>query len=409
METPRLKIADTSDHYSATSAGGMKEKRWPSVVAIVLKIMLGAMFIISAVSKFVTVDAFEMYVYSFGLMGLGLCCHVTRLVIGAELVLGVALISNRYHRFTTLTALLFVLSFIVFLAYAHFIGRTDSCHCFGDLLPFDPIQSMLKNAVLVLLLLAVYKWGGDRWLPHFGLVVVIYVALAAVVLLFTIKVYRTIDILAEIMVLVLMVVGVLAALPFYKRWYVTLLPILMILTPFATIFIQSPPDVLMFTNSEERFDEELLMRQLEKSASALDNDTVAVMDSTVGAVDSVGGALSEWHLREGRHVVAFVSPTCGYCQLAAGKLSTIARLKQLDSSRVLYVFPQVKKLQSYDDFYANSRAAHFAEARIDKVLFIKITQGAFPLILLMDDGEVVASYAYRNINEKKITDFLNFE
>lgn len=397
----------------------MENKR-SFVVATVLKMLLGAMFIISAVSKFVTVDAFEMYVYSFGLMGLGLCCIVARLVIGAELLLGVALISNRHHRFTVIASLLFLLCFVIFLSYSHFIGRTDSCHCFGDLLPFDPVQSMLKNAVLVVLLLCTLKWGGEEWTPRWWQVVIIYLVLAALVLLMTIKLYRSVDILAEIMVLVMMVVGVLASFPFYRRWYVTLA---LVLTPFVTVFIQTPPDTLMYTGSEERFDKALLMQQLDApSGEGVISDSVATLvDSVSGAVDSavmsadsavavadkeITGSLAAWNLREGRHVVAFVSPTCGYCQLAAGKLTTIVQRHDLDSSRVLYVFPQVKKEQSYADFYTNSRSAHFAEERIDKLLFIKITQGAFPLILLMDEGEVVASYAYRNINESALADFL---
>ena len=365
------------------------------------------MFIISAVSKFVTVDAFEIYVYSFGLMGLGLCCFVARLVIGAELLLGVSLISNRHHRFTTLMALLFLLCFILFLAYSHFVGRTDSCHCFGDLWPLDPIQSILKNAVLVVLLLCVYKWGSDEWAPRWWLVVIIYVALAALILLFTYKVYHAIDILAEIMVLVMMAVGVLASFPFYSRWYVTLA---LILTPFVTVFIQTPPDVLIYRNSQESFNHELLMEQLDAPVDAplvaASDSVVAVpVDTPVAAADTMG-VLAHRNLREGRHVVAFVSPSCAYCQLAAGKLTTIVERHHLDSSRVLYVFPQVKKVQAYDDFYTHSRSAHFAEERIDKLLFLKITQGAFPLIVLLDEGEVVASYAYRNINEQFIRDFL---
>ena len=34
--------------------------------------------------------------------------------------------------------------------------------------------------------------------------------------------------------------------------------------------------------------------------------------------------------------------------------------------------------------------------------FLKATHGASPLILLLDDGEVVATFHYRNINERKI-------
>ena len=70
------------------------------------------------------------------------------------------------------------------------------------------------------------------------------------------------------------------------------------------------------------------------------------------------------------------------------------------------MFPQVSDTASYARFYEVSRSSHYREIRIDKETFIKITRASFPIVLLVDNGEVTASFAYRNINEKLVTDFI---
>jgi len=41
-------------------------------------------------------------------------------------------------------------------------------------------------------------------------------------------------------------------------------------------------------------------------------------------------------------------------------------------------------------------------------MFLRITYGARPLILLLDGGKVVATYHYRNINERQIARWLRY-
>jgi len=359
------------------------------VSASVLKILVGMMFIISAVFKFITIDSFEMYVFSFGLFPLGISFYVARFVLAFELILGASLISHRNHRFAVLMSLLFLLCFVVFLTYAHLVGRTDSCHCFGEMLPFDPVQSILKNAVLVILLLFVYKFAPADWFPRWWLVVLIYLATAVLTFFCMVHSFHALDMLALVMMLVMLGVGILASLPFYGKWYVTTV---LILAPIVTTFILTPPDSWFYTNTDERFDEELFLQQLEPAADTA--DTLAV--SATPAIP----------IQEGRNIVAFFSPKCGYCQLAAEKISTIVSRNELDSTRITYVFPQVKDTASYAKFYEASRSSHYREIRIDKETFIKITRASFPIVLLVDNGEVTASFAYRNINEKLVTDFI---
>ena len=138
------------------------------IVPIIMKVLLGLVFIASAVLKIVDMDQFEIYIYSYHFFSLNTSFLVARAAIIVELVLGIGLVSNTLHKFYWWGSMLMLLGYSILLIYALHLGRTDNCHCFGDFLQFDPKQSLVKNGVLALLLLPLY-WMGEwetpfRWL-----------------------------------------------------------------------------------------------------------------------------------------------------------------------------------------------------------------------------------------------------
>ena len=146
------------------------------IVPIVIKVLLGLVFIASAILKIVDMDQFEIYIYSYHFFSLNTSFLVARAAIIVELVLGIGQVSNTLHRFYWWGSMLMLLCYSLLLIYALHQGRTDNCHCFGDFLQFDPKQSLVKNGVLALLFLPLY-WMGEwetryRWLI-FGVAVVV--------------------------------------------------------------------------------------------------------------------------------------------------------------------------------------------------------------------------------------------
>ena len=127
-----------------------------------LKVLLGLVFIVSAVLKLLDMDKFEIYIYSYHFFSLTASFMVARLAIILELVLGIGLISNCLHKLMWWGSMVMLVGYTLLLLYALVEGRTDSCHCFGDYLQLDPKQSLVKNAVLMLLLLLIYKMEGWR-------------------------------------------------------------------------------------------------------------------------------------------------------------------------------------------------------------------------------------------------------
>ena len=122
-----------------------------------LKVLLGLVFIVSAVLKVVDMDRFEIYVYSYHFFSLNFSFLAARATIILELVLGIGLISNSLHKLYWWGSMVMLLSYTLLLIYALAIGRSDSCHCFGDYLQLNPKQSLLKNGFLMLLFLLIYR------------------------------------------------------------------------------------------------------------------------------------------------------------------------------------------------------------------------------------------------------------
>lgn len=139
------------------------------VAALAVRLLLGAFFVVSAIAKWVDIDHFEIHVFSYNLLSLNASFLVARLVIVAELLVGIGLMSDIWHRFVNACTLLMLVGFTLFLGYAALVGRTDNCQCMGSLLEMNPVQSMLKNALLLLLLWIAMHAPEWRWHPKWWL------------------------------------------------------------------------------------------------------------------------------------------------------------------------------------------------------------------------------------------------
>ncbi len=142
-----------------------------------LKVLLGLVFIVSAVLKVFDMDRFEIYVYSYHFFSLNFSFFVARAAIILELVLGIGLLSQTMHKLYWWGSVAMLGGYSLLLIYALTLGRTDSCHCFGDFLQLDPKQSLIKNGVLLVLFILVYKM--DSWRTPFRWLILIIAIMAS--------------------------------------------------------------------------------------------------------------------------------------------------------------------------------------------------------------------------------------
>ena len=130
-------------------------------------------------------DKFEIYIYSYHFFSLNFSFLVARVVIIIELVLGVGLVSHCLHKLMWWGSMVMLAGYTLLLIYALTLGRTDSCHCFGDLLQLDPKQSLIKNWVLMLLFLLIYRM--ESWKTPFRWLILCLAAMASSIAVFVVS------------------------------------------------------------------------------------------------------------------------------------------------------------------------------------------------------------------------------
>ena len=69
------------------------------MAALVVRVLLGLFFVVSAIAKWVDIDRFEVHVFSYNLLSLNASFLVARLIVVAELLVGIGLAANIWHRF----------------------------------------------------------------------------------------------------------------------------------------------------------------------------------------------------------------------------------------------------------------------------------------------------------------------
>ena len=294
---------------------------------MILKIGLGLVFVVSAVLKLFDMDKFEIYIYSYHFFSLNISFLVARAAIILELVLGVGLISNCLHKLMWWGSVLMLIGYTGLLVYAFFLGRTDNCHCFGDILRFNPLQSMIKNAMLLALFVLVYRVKG--W--HF------------------------------------------------KGQWLTLMLVVAFCT--VTVFVVNPPDNYTPSYKETR------NLQTDLFQDALGDPPLDTLELT-----------------DGKKVVGIFSSACDYCKLTARKLSLMQSYYGFPAEKITYIFMGSK--DGVDAFFEESESERYQYVIYDDIVrLLKINNGVFPLLLLLDEGEVVHEYGFRNMKEEDLKIF----
>lgn len=365
--------------------------RFLSLSATIIKMLLGAMFLFSAATKVVSVEKFEVYIYSLGFLSMGLSFLAARLMIAIELLMGAWLLSNKFHKAACLLNLLVLAGLTILLVYIQLTGHTENCHCFGEALSFTPIQSILKNAIIILLVLFAWKYADNSWRPRWwaalALSAIPFALLIALGFMGKIQMmyadlYTTIGLAA-----CMISVGILSSLLLWKhqtlkslwksRWWI-IVP--MILAPIvATAAVTTAPEDWTTSTTRYPFNENLFRANL----------------TPEGAFESI----------DSPKIICFFSTYCQYCHQTAHKLTAIRQHNDLPEEYFINIFPGTDSTD-FSQFYELSDSEKRAEIPIQRDLFAEITYGQYPLIVLWTGDSVAGTYSI-NVSERAIIDFIN--
>ncbi len=129
------------------------------LIAIVCSILLGGVFIFSAIVKLFPVELFEYTFVEIGVSNWKYSPIIARLFIGFEWFLGSLLLFNSWGRRKEV-AILGIFLLLFFTAYLIFQlinqGNTGNCGCFGNFIKMTPAESILKNVLLILFFIPIF-------------------------------------------------------------------------------------------------------------------------------------------------------------------------------------------------------------------------------------------------------------
>ncbi|MBT8327721.1 MAG: DoxX family protein [Bacteroidia bacterium] len=133
------------------------------------RILLSFLFVFGAISKLISMPFFDGMVAELFLgenyfdnpKGMFWTQLLGRILVAAELVIGIALLQNKWFKKVVLpTTILTLILFTIHLFYEGFKqpnGFTEgNCGCFGDVLPMTNLESIIKN--IIGLIIGAFLW-----------------------------------------------------------------------------------------------------------------------------------------------------------------------------------------------------------------------------------------------------------
>lgn len=337
----------------------------------VVRILLGVMFILSAVLKLITIDTFETYVYSFHILSFTLAEVAARCLIALEFVTGCFLLLKAQYRWAWWVATLMTAGFTLFLVYVVLFRNDANCHCFGDLIPIEPLHSIYKNIGILAALFFAYRQPEKR-----------------LSLCRDEETGKRPSFIAD---------------DYSKKFKLWLLGISGGVA-FVVLFILFPPNAvyswvysdndLVATNIyDQAYADSSFYLKLSEVEYRADQDTVVFRNDT-----------ARLDLDSGSYVLAVVSSGCKYCRQSCDLVNNIFERNNLDSNKLKVLVWGSD--ESIAHFMKETKTWKYEFHQISPYLAIDLVYGNFPTFAFVEDGKVVEAFDYRGVNERKIVEFV---
>ena len=131
---------------------------------MIIRVLISALFLLSAFAKLYPTPMFGITkVFEQGqLIPMGfpedLVPYLSRFILAIELLIAFAILQRNYLKKLIIPSSIGLLVlFSLHLTYSIFLGDTENCGCFGDLIPMTPFQALVKNLITIVVLMYLYK------------------------------------------------------------------------------------------------------------------------------------------------------------------------------------------------------------------------------------------------------------
>ncbi len=149
------------------------------VLLILLSIVIGVSFIYSAYTKSWPIESFEYRIVEYVQLPWLLSAIAARALVGLEAALGILITLNIFGKSKWILkfSMLILVIFSIYLVYLWIaVGNDVNCGCFGDDILMTPSESLIKNAIMLVLIFILNKYHKGlkkNWLHIFSIIGVI--------------------------------------------------------------------------------------------------------------------------------------------------------------------------------------------------------------------------------------------
>ena len=133
-------------------------------LSLIIRVLISALFLLSAVAKLYPTPLYGITkIFEEGQlipMGFsdGIAPYFSRFIIAIEFFIAFAILQRNYLKKLVIpTSILMLIVFSLHLAYSIFLGDSENCGCFGELIPMSPLQALIKNIITIGILGYLYK------------------------------------------------------------------------------------------------------------------------------------------------------------------------------------------------------------------------------------------------------------
>ena len=315
----------------------------------VVRILIGLLFVVSAVFKAISIDEFDIYLYSFGILDFVFCTLLSRLIILFEFALGVMFIFNLYFRSVWLIITSTTGLFTLFLIYVQLFRHDSNCHCMGDIVELDPLHSIVKNLGIIGLMLLIRKAKEEK---------------------FKNRKWFTIGLVGAAFIAILIIIPPNSFYNFIYSGEKTL----------NTVeFNKTMSDSTYYTRIVNlNYDEQKKICKFDVENVALD-------------------------LSNDKYLLAYIHSGCKYCKLGMKKINMMIENNEIDPEHVIMLIWGDD--EHISEFILDTKCFNYECRIMEAHLAVGVTNGHFPTFVFYDSGEVVEVFDYNNINEKSIVEF----
>ena len=327
----------------------MKKELFLKTSKTAARLFLGLIFITAAVLKLLSIDYFEIYIYSFNVFGFTLTTVLSRLVIAAEILLGLGLILKINYKQVWLLSMLMMVFFTFLLGYVIIFRNDENCHCFGELLKLNPSESIYKNIVSILLLLAIRKEKEYEYRKKL------------------------------------------------RKWLIGTSIAVSVVLPFIVFPMDSVYNKIV--SKDNNINTMAFENSLQDSVNITklnfipENDTLIIQRDSLARLDISGD----------KYIISYVSAGCRFCKMGAEKLTMMFKHNNISEKHLKFL------IWGYDadiiDFAKETNTMDCEYWFISPYMSLDITFGRFPVYIWTDEGEIAKTCDLRDLTENEIRGF----